>query len=139
MSTVPETPNPQATAKPRVMVVEDQPDLLRLIPRVLSSRGYEVKAAGSAEEALTMLEAAHADGGLPQMLLTDLSLPTMDGTSLAREVRGRWGEMKIGFMSGYDSVSEFDAQEFGHIPLLDKPFTIEGLMSFLEGCLTPAD
>lgn len=130
MSTAPNTP------KPRLMVVEDQPDLLRLIPRVLNSRGFDVCAAGSGEEALEMLEAAHLDGGLPQMILTDLSLPSMDGTSLARAVRSRWGDMKIGFMSGYDSVSEFDAQEFGHIPLLDKPFTIEGLVSFLEGCLT---
>ncbi len=123
------------SAKPRLLVVEDQPDLLRLIPRVLGSRGYEVKAAGTAEEALALLDAAHADGGLPDMILTDLSLPYMDGTSLAREVTSRWEGIRIGFMSGYDSVSEFDANEFGHIPLLDKPFTIEGLMAFLDGCL----
>ncbi|RYG82675.1 response regulator [bacterium] len=116
---------------PRLLVVEDQPDLRRLIPRVLNARGYQVQAAGSAEEALEIL----LQWPEPDMLLTDLSLPYMDGTALAKRV----GELSpgtcIGFMSGYDSVSEIEISEFGRIPLLDKPFTIDGLIGFVEKCL----
>lgn len=116
---------------PRLLVVEDQPDLRRLIPRVLTARGYQVKAAGSGEEAVEIL----ADWPEPDMLLTDLSLPYMDGTALARHVGTASPTTRIGFMSGYDSVAEVEISEFGHIPLLDKPFTIDGLVAFVESCL----
>ena len=116
---------------PRLLVVEDQPDLRRLIPRVLSARGYRVQAAGSAEEALEVL----AGWPEPDMLLTDLSLPYMDGTALAKRVNEISPKTRVGFMSGYDSVSEIEISEFGRIPLLDKPFTIDGLVGFVEKCL----
>lgn len=122
---------PSVPTGPRLLVVEDQPDLRRLIPRVLAGRGYQVKAAGSAEEAIEILN----DWPEPDMLLTDLSLPYMDGTALARHVASLWPNTRIGFMSGYDSVAEVDSSEFGHIPLLDKPFTIDGLAGFVEACL----
>lgn len=118
----------------RLLVVEDQPDLRRLIPRVLAARGYEVRAAGSAEEALEIV----AEWPQPDMLLTDLSLPYMDGTALARKILGTWPETCVGFMSGYDSVAEVDGAEFGHVPLLDKPFTIDGLTGFVARCLEGA-
>lgn len=121
---------PESTG-PRLLVVEDQPDLRRLIPRVLTARGYQVKAAGSGEEAVEIL----ADWPEPDMLLTDLSLPYMDGTALARHVGSQSPSTRIGFMSGYDSVAEVEVSEFGHIPLLDKPFTIDGLVAFVESCL----
>ncbi len=116
---------------PRLLVVEDQPDLRRLIPRVLSARGFQVKAAGSGEEAVEILDTWPE----PDMVLTDLSLPYMDGTALARHVGERWPATRIGFMSGYDSVADVEVSEFGHIPLLDKPFTIDGLVAFVQSCL----
>lgn len=123
--------NPAEPTGPRLLVVEDQPDLRRLIPRVLNARGYQVKAAGSAEEALEIL----AEWPEPDMLLTDLSLPYMDGTALAKRVSELSPRTCVGFMSGYDSVSEMEISEFGRIPLLDKPFTIDGLVGFVEKCL----
>ena len=122
---------PSDASGPRLLVVEDQPDLRRLIPRVLTARGYEVKAAGSGEEAVEILDSWPE----PDMVLTDLSLPYMDGTALARHVGEKWPNTRIGFMSGYDSVAEVEVTEFGHIPLLDKPFTIDGLVAFVESCL----
>lgn len=122
---------------PKLLLVEDQPDLRKMLPRVLKSKGYEVVAAATVAEAFDNLDAALAHGGAPQMLLSDLSLPDGDGLTMAREIQRRAPEICIAFMSGYDSLqaSGFDRDAVDDLPLLRKPFTLDELFTFVDGCL----
>jgi len=73
----------------RVLVVDDEPDALRLIAKVLDEAGAHVTLAASAAEALEVLEACeqwHEEGG-PEFLVSDLGMPAMDGFDLIRAVR----------------------------------------------------
>ena len=66
-----------STTGARLLVVDDDPDMLRLLSMRLSSAGYQVTAVTSAETALTQLEIEH-----PQLVLSDVRLPGRDGLQL---------------------------------------------------------
>ncbi|HEY4564167.1 MAG TPA: response regulator, partial [Thermoanaerobaculia bacterium] len=74
----------------RVLAVEDDPDLLRLISRELGTAGFTVWACLSAEEALATLERK----GLPHLALVDILLPGLDGMAFARKVH-EWSDLPI--------------------------------------------
>jgi CheY-like chemotaxis protein len=73
----------------RVLVVDDEADARRLLVRVLQDAGAIVTAAGSAPEALELLEAIH-----PEVLVSDLGMPDTDGFDLLRQVRARGHEAR---------------------------------------------
>jgi PAS domain S-box-containing protein len=112
----------QAVALPkgngeRVLLVEDNDSVRRAFERLLIRLGYEVTAAGSAEEA----EALPASQPFA-LLLTDMVLPGQSGAGLATQLRTRWPALKLIFMSGYteDEALRKRAAE-GEVRFLQKP------------------
>ena len=67
-----------------ILIVEDNPVNLKLTKVLLVKEGYEVKTAGNAEDALTVLA-----GFKPKLILMDLQLPGMDGLTLTRKLKGQ--------------------------------------------------
>ncbi|MDO3445559.1 response regulator [Agrobacterium sp. V1] len=111
-------------AQVRILVVEDEPLILMSTVDMLIELGHEVFEAGSAEEALAVLEAEKID-----VLLTDVGLPGMSGTDLARQARERWPAMHIVFASGDDGARSTSG--ISDALQLPKPFTIDGLEAIL--------
>ena len=72
-----------AAEKSRVLVVDDEPQITRVLRTVLSSQGYQVRTAAEGEAAL----AAFAEFR-PELVITDLYMPHMDGIELCRRIRG---------------------------------------------------
>jgi PAS domain S-box-containing protein len=101
-----------------VLVVEDQAEVRRFVVEVLRAAGCRVHEAGDAESALR-LAAAHPG---VRLLLTDVSMPGMDGDELANELKQRFPQMQVLLMSGYPRRG--DALGW---PVLPKPFTPEKL------------
>jgi len=99
----------------RVLVAEDRPEVGRVVARILAGCGYEVTLTRGAAEALERLAAEP-----PDLLLTDVRMPDMDGPALAREARRRRPGLPVLFMSGNaDATTKDDAGE----RILAKPFT----------------
>jgi two-component system cell cycle sensor histidine kinase/response regulator CckA len=82
-----------------VLVVDDEPVVRGLIARVLEERGYMVQVAGNGAEALKI---ALADPTGFDFLITDIRMPVMDGWELGRQIRERWPDLPILYISGYD-------------------------------------
>ncbi len=80
--TTPAPAAPVELAGLRVLVVDDEPDGREMLARLLETRGAEVAAAGSAEEALGLLQAE-----LPDVLVSDIGMPRVDGYELIRRIR----------------------------------------------------
>ena len=91
------TSDGKGSAGRRILAVEDDPDLLRLIRRELEAAGFEVWACLSAEQALELV----ARQGLPHLALVDILLPGRDGLSLARELQ-EWSDLPVIMLTSVD-------------------------------------
>jgi CheY-like chemotaxis protein len=110
----PEDTAPPAGGAGTVLLVDDE-DLVRMSTAdMLTDLGYAVVEASSAEEALRLI-----DGGLaPDLLVTDHLMPGMTGNELARELRGRWRNLRVLLVSGYAEAEGIA----GDLTRLIKPF-----------------
>jgi CheY-like chemotaxis protein len=116
-----------ATKRPLVLVVEDEMFLRMNAVDMIESVGFEVLEAGTADEAIRILEARND----VRIVFTDIQMPgSMDGLKLARAVRGRWPPIKIVATSGHVNVTEDDLPEGGRF--LPKPYSSSQLASTLQ-------
>jgi signal transduction histidine kinase len=106
----------------RVLLVDDEAPLRRVVGEILLESGYRVELAASAEEALAKCEAWAAHEETIDLLLTDVVMPGMSGHELATRVR-RLLRVPVLFMSGYEEHSGLG----GGDPMIRKPFTASGL------------
>jgi len=85
---------------PRVLVVDDDPDMLVMVKRVISRKcRCELETATSGEEALERLEQWR-----PQLVITDIKMPGLDGLALLKLVRERVPDTTVIMMTGYGTV-----------------------------------
>jgi PAS domain S-box-containing protein len=116
-----------------VLVVEDEAQVRQLVERTLKRHGYRVLTAEDAEQALAVCDSGEV---LPDLLLTDIVLTGMDGTRLAKEIRQRFPQMLVLFMSGYapDSLSR-ERSLAPEAAILHKPFRPDQLLRMLRSTL----
>ncbi|MDP3480506.1 MAG: PAS domain S-box protein [Desulfoprunum sp.] len=108
-----------------VLVVEDEPLLLKMNERMLEQLGYRALAAGSPGEAIG-LAAEHA--GEIRLLVTDVVMPEMNGRDLAERLQSLYPDMKILFMSGYmASVIVHRGVLDEGVNFIQKPFSMKDL------------
>lgn len=110
----------------RVLVVEDEPEVRRLVKTVLERAGYRVSEAADPREAEQIL----VSGDEPfELLITDLVMPGGTGADLYQRLAARRPSMRVVFMSGYadDDVTTQAAAQPGTV-FLQKPFTIDALL-----------
>src|SRR5579864_7731451 len=84
----------QEAGTPRVLIVEDEPALLRALQINLRARGYDVGVASAGREALALARQLP-----PNVVVLDLGLPDIDGTEVIRELRG-WSRVPVIVLSG---------------------------------------
>ena len=114
----------------RILVVEDEPTIQRLLERMLERRGHQVTLASDGGAALRLLESNEYD-----VILSDLRMPGLSGEDLLRRLRERDDDAvrRLVFMTG-DAVSETSARivEDAGVPVLLKPFTGEQVAAVVE-------
>ncbi|MFI5398149.1 MAG: sigma-54-dependent transcriptional regulator [Candidatus Binatia bacterium] len=111
-------------APARMLLVEDEPNMVRTLAKILERKGYIVDAAGSGEEALDRLSVASYD-----LVITDLNMPVMDGMQLLREMRERRFSPAIIVLTGHGTIqSAVEAMKLGAGDYLIKPCHPEELL-----------
>ncbi|HEV7267388.1 MAG TPA: ATP-binding protein [Falsiroseomonas sp.] len=126
---------PAPTAAGRtVLLVEDEPALLRLAERALRRAGFEVLTAGSAEEALDLIESGAPK---PIALVSDVVMPGMDGLALAARLRERDPDLPVLLVSGYAEVALGRDLTAERLKLLPKPYSLADLVAELKAILPP--
>ena len=115
-----------------VLAVDDEPDLLEAIRRVLGRRGHTVLAASSAAEAL---QVCRAHDGRIDLLLTDLRMPGGSGAELATQVARERPDLTVLFMSG---LADSGTPAVPDAPVVAKPFTPRSLAEAVDRALSAA-
>jgi two-component system KDP operon response regulator KdpE len=106
-----------------LLIVEDEPQIRRVLRTALRAFGYEVAQAECGMAALRLLES-----GAPDLLLLDLGLPDMDGTAVIQRIRETSSVAILTFAARNDTESERRALEAGADDILGKPFTMDELL-----------
>jgi two-component system KDP operon response regulator KdpE len=117
----------------RVLVVDDDPRILKTLEVNLRARGFDVVLARTGEDALKLAARHHADA-----VILDLGLPQMDGLDVVRGLRG-WSSVPILVLSGRGSeAAKVEALDLGADDYLTKPFGMDELFARLRAALRRA-
>lgn len=117
----------------RLLIVDDEPNLLRAVAACLRGEGYEVDTARSGEEALV-----HIAQRSPDLIVSDIRMPRMDGYAFARQLRGnpRTDLIPIVFLTAKDESSErIVGIRSGVDAYLTKPFEPDELIAVIGNIL----
>jgi two-component system KDP operon response regulator KdpE len=118
----------------RVLVVDDEPQILRALQTSLRGAGYDVETAATGEQALTMAAVRP-----PDAVILDLVLPDMRGTEVCRELR-TWTTVPIIVLSAVGDESEkVAALDAGADDYVTKPFGVDELLARLRAALRRAE
>jgi two-component system KDP operon response regulator KdpE len=113
-----------------ILVVDDEPQILRALQTNLRGAGYEVVTAASGEEAL-----AQAATRAPDAVILDLVLPDVSGTDVCRQLR-EWSEVPVIVLSAVgDESAKITALDAGADDYVTKPFSIDELLARLRAAL----
>ncbi|HET9838169.1 MAG TPA: response regulator transcription factor [Candidatus Angelobacter sp.] len=108
----------------RILVVDDETQITRVLKTTLQSQGYEVKTAADGESALNL-----AVDWIPDLIVTDLSMPRMTGIELCRTVRERSQVPIIVLSVREEEKSKIEALDAGADDYVTKPFSVNELLA----------
>ena len=106
-----------------ILVVEDEDMVRAIAERALSRQGYSVLTAENGEAAIELLDTIEK----PDLLISDVVMPIMDGPTMARQVRVRYPDLPILFMSGYAEEQLRKSIDLDNVAFLPKPFSVQQL------------
>jgi CheY-like chemotaxis protein len=132
----PEAAAADADAVPpaRIVVVDDQPDVLDTLSMLLRRDGHDVRAFGDPRAAVDAVRAAR-----PDVLLTDLGMPGLSGWDVARLARERWPDLPVVLLTGWGrDLSATQLRAHGVLLALAKPAELPVLRAALARALRPA-
>lgn len=133
MSRGPTAPSAEERSDGSILVVDDDAAVREVAARILRRLGYDVTEASGGPEALRMLEERATP---PDLLLTDVVMPEMNGRELSEQVQERYPGVRILFMSAYteDEVI-LRGIRVAEVSFLPKPFSLESLADAVRGVL----
>ena len=106
-----------------ILLVEDEDMVRAVAERALTRQGYQVLTAENGEIALDVLNKS----GRPDLLVSDVVMPTMDGPTMVRRVRERYPDLPVIFMSGYAEEQLRKSIDLPDVSFLPKPFSVQQL------------
>jgi two-component system KDP operon response regulator KdpE len=118
----------------KVLVIDDEPQILRALRRSLEAQDYEVATADGGEEGLAVAAAQ-----VPNLVVLDLGLPDLDGTEVIRRLRS-WTDVPVIVLSVREGRSDkIEALDAGADDYVTKPFDVEELLARMRAALRRTD
>jgi len=112
-------------APTRVLVVDDEPNIVDVLTMALCFQGFEVESAGTGADALAAVEAFR-----PQLMVLDVMLPDMDGFQVAERLGAQRGRVPIVFLTARDATEDkLRGLTSGGDDYMTKPFSLEELVA----------
>ncbi|MEW6263767.1 MAG: sigma-54 dependent transcriptional regulator [Thermodesulfobacteriota bacterium] len=116
---------------PRVLIVDDEAHIRKILTIMLTKKGYETQAAGSGQEALGLIRQAAFDA-----VITDLRMPGLDGLDLLREIKTQDPELVVIVITAFATVeTAIAAMKQGAYDYISKPFKEDEILIVLDKAL----
>ena len=115
-----------------ILLVEDEDMVRAVAERALTRQGYTVLTAENGEAALELLQTS----GRPDLLISDVVMPTMDGPTMVRHVRKAYPDLPVIFMSGYAEEQLRRSIDIDEVAFLPKPFSVAQLAAAARDVLS---
>jgi two-component system cell cycle sensor histidine kinase/response regulator CckA len=115
----------------RILIVEDEDMVRAVAERALVRQGYVVETASDGEEALELF----AEGKRYDLVVSDVVMPNMDGPTMARNLRGQFGDLRLLFMSGYAEEQLRQTISLDNVSFLAKPFSVQQIAEAVHDAL----
>lgn len=120
-------------SNPRILVVDDEPQITRVLRTTLSTQRYDVRVANNGETALEIMK-----DWSPDLVITDVSMPNMDGLALCRELRMRSDVPIVVLSVKEDERTKVKALDLGADDYVTKPFSLNELLARVRAHLRRA-
>jgi len=111
----------------KILIVDDDKSIRRLIERQLAAEGFDVASCGNADDAIEWF----SSNGVPDLLVTDVKMPGLSGPELYEHLKTSYDHFPVLFISGY--TGDTSVQTIN--PLLDKPFSRADLIAAVNDAL----
>src|SRR4030088_1918457 len=109
---------------PRVLIVDDEPQIRRSLRVALRANGYEVEEAATGQAALDLVATRP-----PELMILDLSLPDLDGVQVCKQLR-EWTQLPVIILSAHgDDEAKVRALDEGADDYVTKPFSVPELLA----------
>jgi two-component system KDP operon response regulator KdpE len=118
----------------RILVVDDEPQLIRVLRTGLKSRGYDVRGASDGESGLETFSEWH-----PDLVITDLAMPNVDGLEFCRRLRAISQVPIIVLSAKGEEKTKVEALDIGADDFVTKPFGIDELLARIRASLRRAN
>ncbi len=116
------------TRKKRILVVDDDVDIVRIVTKMLAQEDYQVFTSVSGEEALEKVQKEK-----PDILLLDIMMPRMNGLEVLRRVKEIDPAITIIMITAFGDIDSYlDAMESGAFEYINKPFESEELIRMID-------
>ncbi len=112
----------------KILLIDDEPDIVRVLSRSLKADGYEVASAASGAEGLTEFARVH-----PEIVITDIKMPGMDGIEVLKRIKQREPEAEVIIITGHGDIhNAVESLHFGASDYINKPVRDEALTIALK-------
>ena len=125
------------TTKKKILVVDDEDDILNFLELVLQEKGYEVMTANGGQEALTQAQMAK-----PDLVLLDIMMPQMDGWEVLKllRVEDETANVPVAMLSARtDAQDRVQGLQEGAVDYIFKPFSLQDLLDKIESIFDQAE
>lgn len=115
-----------------ILIVDDERSFSDVVAVILEGQGYHVQQASHANQALGLMDQAR-----PDLILTDLMMPEIDGLNFIRQVRERpnWADIPVVMVSAHDQPEiQESARQAGAVGFMAKPFSARELRDTVGAC-----
>lgn len=118
--------NGSTESKGRILVVDDDPDILKIVGSILSMSGFAVSSASSGRQAIEMLKASR-----PDLVILDLKMPEMDGYETCQQLQldPQLASLPVIFLSAYLNQAPLENLGAQVVDRIEKPFDPKNLVS----------
>ena len=119
---------PAAAGPGRILIVDDDADIVRIVSAMLAGHGWRVLTAGSGEEALRAVREEH-----PDLVLLDIMMPRMNGIEVLREARRIAPGMRVIMITAFGDVGSYlESMDLGACEYVNKPFETRELLDMIS-------